>query len=111
MVESTGLENRNSRKAIEGSNPSPSAHLFFLPMYFIYVLWSTNLHKRYVGTVDNVKKVTCSITRESSFTFLGIPWTLLQSESFSTLSETRKREYFLNSGGGRTWLDGNIPTP
>ncbi len=28
MVDSTGLENRNSRKAIEGSNPSASASDF-----------------------------------------------------------------------------------
>ena len=32
MVEGTGLENRQTRKRLEGSNPSPSARIPYVPM-------------------------------------------------------------------------------
>ena len=82
-------------------------------MYWIYVLWSYKLHKRYVGSTgerpeDRLIKHNHSKT---PFTSTGIPWILIHSESFPTLREARKRELFLKSGVGRKWLDENIKIP
>ena len=79
-------------------------------MYWTYVLWSNKLHKRYVGSTE---KPTQDRLKEHNhgktpFTSKGIPWILIHSESYSTLSEARKRELFLKSGVGRRWLDDNI---
>ena len=52
VVESAGLENRNTLRGIEGSNPSLSAkhNGSGKEMCWTYVLWSDMLRKRYVGS-------------------------------------------------------------
>ncbi len=75
-------------------------------MYYIYVLWSSKLIKRYVGSTDNVKKRLGEHNRGSNkFTKGGIPWIKVYQEEFSTKTEALKRETFLKSGQGRAWLD------
>ena len=39
VVESTGLENRSSRKAIEGSNPSPSANIIQTTINYLFFVF------------------------------------------------------------------------
>ena len=38
MVEGTGLENRQARKRLEGSNPSPSANNYTKTLYIFTIL-------------------------------------------------------------------------
>ncbi len=93
MVESTGLENRNSRKAIEGSNPSPSAappqnqYNLAQTMFWIYVLWSFKLHKRYVDSAEKnpEDRLMAHNWGKTPFTSKGIPWILIHSEFYPTL--------------------------
>jgi putative endonuclease len=82
-------------------------------MYWIYVLWSHKLHKRYVGSTSHSpqSRLLDHNHGKTPFTSKGIPWILLHSESYPSLSEARKRELFLKSGVGRKWLDQNINIP
>ena len=62
-------------------------------MYYIYVLWSSKLIKRYVGSTDNVEKRLDEHNRGSNrFTKGGIPWITVYQEEFSTKTEALKRE-------------------
>ena len=90
-----------------GSNPTLSAHLISnLNMYFVYVLYSERLNKRYVGSSKDIENRLNEHNKgKSKFTKAGIPWKLIYKESYPTLSEARKRELFLKSGVGRKFLD------
>jgi putative endonuclease len=82
-------------------------------MYWIYVLWSYKLHKRYVGLTGKTPadRLIEHKHGKTPFTSNGIPWILIHSESYETFSEARKRELFLKSGVGRKYLDENMKIP
>ena len=78
-------------------------------MFFVYVLFSEILHKRYVGSSKDVnKRLIEHNSGKSKFTKTGIPWRIVYTESFQSNSEARKREKFLKSGQGRKFLDKTI---
>jgi len=78
-------------------------------MFYIYVLWSEKLRKRYVGyTSDIAKRVHEHNQGSSKFTKGGITWKLIHSEEISNKTEAIKRENFLKTGIGRKWLDDNV---
>jgi len=75
-------------------------------MYFVYVLFSHKLNKRYIGSsLDIERRMREHNLGRSKFTKAGIPWELIYKESFPTNYEARKRESFLKSGVGRKLLD------
>ncbi len=75
-------------------------------MCYIYVLWSSKLVKRYIGSTDNLEKRLDEHNRGSNkFTKGGIPSIKIHQEDFSTKTDALKREKFLKSGQGRAWLD------
>ncbi|MBI3786842.1 MAG: GIY-YIG nuclease family protein [Ignavibacteriales bacterium] len=75
-------------------------------MYWVYVLWSEKLQKRYIGSTENPEIRLEQHNRGlSSFTNGGAPWMLIHKEPFNTRSEAYKRERFLKTGVGRKWLD------
>jgi len=75
-------------------------------MYFVYVLFSNKLNKRYIGSTQDVdRRLNEHNLGKSKFTSGGIPWELIYKESFSTNVEARKREMLLKSGVGRKLLD------
>jgi putative endonuclease len=75
-------------------------------MFYVYVLWSNKLQKRYVGfTSDLTKRLSEHNSGKSPFTKSGLPWKLIYSEKYSTETEARSREKFLKSGVGRKFLD------
>ena len=79
-------------------------------MYYVYVLWSNKLSKRYVGSTDDVSKRFKEHNHGANkFTKGGIPWELIHEEEFSSKSESLKREKFLKTGQGRAWLDKKFP--
>jgi len=78
-------------------------------MYYLYVLWSERLSKRYVGyTSDLTKRLHEHNQGDSKFTKSGIPWKLIYSEELASKSDAIKREAFLKSGVGRKWLDEHV---
>jgi len=75
-------------------------------MYFVYVLYSKKLNKRYIGQTQNLTaRVKEHNSGKSQFTSTGIPWELIYFEEHSTRSEAMKRERFLKTGQGRKFLD------
>jgi putative endonuclease len=79
-------------------------------MYYVYVLWSEKLQKRYVGSTENVaRRLKQHNSGKGRFTRSGVPWILLHQEEFVNLSAARTRESFLKSGAGRDWLDQQFP--
>jgi putative endonuclease len=84
-------------------------------MFYVYVLYSAKLKKRYVGSTDDIpKRLRLHNAGRSRFTSGGFPWALVHSESFNTRSEARKRERFLkpdlrNDTSDRT-RNNNVPT-
>ena len=75
-------------------------------MYFVYILFSVKLNKRYIGSShDAERRIKEHNLGKSKFTKAGIPWELIHKESFPTNLEARKRELFLKSGIGRKLLD------
>jgi putative endonuclease len=75
-------------------------------MYFVYVLFSQKLNKRYIGSTRDVKnRLKEHNTGKSKFTKAGIPWKMIYQESFQTNQEARRRELLLKSGIGRKLLD------
>jgi putative endonuclease len=79
-------------------------------VWFVYVLWSEKLRKRYVGSTEDVaERLRDHNSGRTPFTRRGVPWTLIHSEAFETLVEARRRERFLKSGVGRKWLDEQFP--
>jgi len=74
--------------------------------FFIYVLYSKKLKKRYVGSTKNIdKRLAEHNSGKSKFTKAGIPWELVYTESFQTNTEARSRETFLKTGQGRKFQD------
>ena len=79
-------------------------------MYFVYVLWSQKIIKRYVGSSDDAESRLVEHNRGSNkFTKGGIPWIKIHQEEFATKTEALKREKYLKSGQGRKWLDRMFP--
>ena len=79
-------------------------------MFHVYVLWSEKLRKRYIGSTANLtKRVRAHNARGPRLTKSGVPWILILTEEFQTLSEARQRERFLKRGFGRAWLDTQFP--
>ena len=79
-------------------------------MSWVYILWSEKLQKRYIGSTNNIdKRLLSHNSGKTPFTKRGIPWQLIHSEMYETLSEARQRELFLKSGIGRKWIDEKLP--
>ncbi|MBI4722130.1 MAG: GIY-YIG nuclease family protein [Candidatus Stahlbacteria bacterium] len=75
-------------------------------MVYVYVLWSSKLKKRYIGSCHDLEKRMKEHNRgKQKFTKSGTPWKLVYSEEFDNYSEARKREMFLKTGAGRKYLD------
>jgi putative endonuclease len=75
-------------------------------MYKVYVLKSISHNSRYVGSTEDLENRIAEHNQgRCRYTKGRMPWLLVYSEEFSTLSEARKREVFLKSGKGREFLD------
>ena len=78
-------------------------------MFYVYVLWSNKLQKRYVGfTSDLTKRLSEHNSGKSPFTKNGLPWKLIYSEDYRMEIDARKRENILKSGVGRKFLDSQL---
>ena len=62
-------------------------------MYYVYILWSENWQRFYVGsTGDLADREERHNSGRSKATKGGIPWVLVHSESFATRAEAVRRE-------------------
>jgi putative endonuclease len=75
-------------------------------MFFVYVLKSDSLGKRYVGSTGDIQtRLRQHNQGKVRATKGGQPWMLIHHEVFATLSEARRRELSLKTGQGRAELD------
>ncbi len=75
-------------------------------MFFVYVIWSGKLRKRYVGSsADPEERLHQHNSGVSRFTSRGVPWVLRYLEQYGTRARAMQRERYLKSGAGRVFLD------
>ena len=80
--------------------------LFIMEEFVVYILYSEKFDKNYTGFTSNL------IERLKSHNELGIkgytlkfrPWKVIHVEFFDLKSEAMKREKFLKTGSGRTFI-------
>lgn len=71
-------------------------------MYYVYILYSKKLNKRYIGSSNNLqRRLTEHNSGNCKFTLSGIPWKLIYYEVFKFEKDARQEELFLKSGKGR----------
>ena len=74
-------------------------------MYYVYILYSGKLNKRYIGYTSDLKsRVKKHNQGKVSFTSKGTPWQLIYYEAFCSKLDAQEEERFLKSGMGRERL-------
>jgi putative endonuclease len=74
-------------------------------MYYVYILYSETLEKKYIGMTDDLKRRVEEHNRgKSIFTRTGDKWKLIYYEAFLNKTDARREELFLKSGKGRERL-------
>ena len=74
-------------------------------MFYVYVLYSRKLNRKYIGMTENVSKRLKEHNSGKTKSTKGfIPWEHKHFEEFSTRPEAREREKYLKSGVGREFL-------
>jgi putative endonuclease len=82
-------------------------------MYFVYILYSEKVGKKYIGqTLDLNQRIDQHNSNFfKSYTNNKGPWILIYKEEFQTRKEALAREKWLKSGVGRDWIRENIKMP
>ncbi len=77
--------------------------LNLLPIYTVYVLFSSKFNKIYIGYTSDFKSRFLSHNKLATkgYTVRYRPWEILFTEDFESKSEAMKREKQLKSGKGR----------
>lgn len=74
--------------------------------FFVYVLFSERIQKKYVGsTKDVAKRLEHHNAGLDRWSKRGVPWVLLYTEEYATRTEALRQEYFFKSGQGRRQLE------
>ena len=74
-------------------------------MYIVYVLRSTSTGKQYTGQTENLQRRL--LEHESGLARYSRgrgPWEIVLTEKYATRAEAMRRETFLKSGQGRSFL-------
>ncbi|MBU0671903.1 MAG: GIY-YIG nuclease family protein [Candidatus Margulisbacteria bacterium] len=75
-------------------------------MYYVYIIESLKNGRYYVGTTGDLKdRIKRHNAGEMKSTQPYIPYKIIHSESFPTLSEARKRESFIKSKKSRKFIE------
>ncbi len=71
-------------------------------MYYVYILYSKKLKKKYIGLTSDLKsRINEHNGGYSNFTNRGKPWDLIYYEAFYTKKDASEEEKFLKTGKGR----------
>jgi len=74
-------------------------------MYYVYILFSQSIRKRYIGSTSNLKeRLKEHNSGKSNFSRKGPPWRLIYYEAFLNKKDALREETFLKSGKGRERL-------
>jgi putative endonuclease len=76
--------------------------------YFVYILWSDQLSKFYVGSTQNIENRLKEHNKgEGSFSSKGIPWKLIWSFELMNRSEAVRLENKIKKRGIKRFLENN----
>jgi putative endonuclease len=68
-------------------------------------LYSHKLDRFYVGYTNNLERRLAEHNRKKGkFTDIGIPWTVVYTESFQSKDRARERELFIKSRKSKTFI-------
>ena len=75
-------------------------------MYTVYVLYSKQHDKLYIGFTSNLEARLKSHNEldKKGFTVRYRPWKLIHTETFENKTDAMQREKQLKSGQGRAWI-------
>lgn len=75
-------------------------------MFFVYLLFSPSSGKTYTGYTNDVERRVTehNLTEVTGFTLRYRPWVLIYLESFENKKDAMRRERFLKSGQGRSFI-------
>jgi putative endonuclease len=74
-------------------------------MYYVYILYSLNANKSYVGSTDNPeRRLSEHNSGRSYFTDRYKPWVLIYLEEYRDKISALRREKYLKSRSGRRWI-------
>ena len=80
-----------------------------IDMYIVYVLYSRNHDKLYIGYTSNLSNRMESHNETGrGYTKRYRPWVVIYTEEYSDRSEAMKREKELKGGQGRSWIRSNL---
>ena len=72
---------------------------------FLYILYSKNLDKYYVGHTSNIgERLKSHLYNHSGFTSRAKDWVLVHSEEFSSKSESQARELQIKKWKSKTLI-------
>ncbi|NNE75580.1 MAG: GIY-YIG nuclease family protein [Pricia sp.] len=78
-------------------------------MFWVYVIYSGNFDRYYVGMTINVEtRLKQHNSGKTKSTKAYIPWEVIHVEEFITRAEARSREKYLKSAAGRRWRKNKI---
>ena len=74
-------------------------------MYYVYIIYSEKLHKRYIGRAEDLQeRIRKHNSKHTGFTSDGAPWKLIFYQAFLDKKDSIDEEIFLKSGKGRERL-------
>jgi putative endonuclease len=74
-------------------------------MYYVYIIYSKKLNKRYIGSTDDLKeRLKRHNSGRSKYTSRSNDWVLVYYEAFILKPDAKREELFLKSGKGRERL-------
>ena len=78
-------------------------------IHFVYILYSQNFKRYYIGmSTDVLRRVDSHNFGKVKSTKAFIPWKLIHLKEFKTRIEARTREKYLKSAAGRRWRKNNL---
>ena len=74
-------------------------------MYYVYVILSKNLNKKYIGLTKNLKeRIEQHNNKNTKFTSVANDWKIIYYEVFASKKDAYAEEKFLKTGKGRERL-------
>ena len=75
-------------------------------MYFVYILYSKQLDRYYVGQTDNIeKRLQSHLSGISKYTSSAKDWTIVYTETFQTREHAIKRENEIKRMKSRRYIE------
>ena len=75
-------------------------------MFYVYIIYSKSANKYYVGSCQNIEqRIDDHLNSRSKYTKMAKDWELKYSESFTTRSESYRREMQIKKMKSRIYIE------